>query len=417
MDKLSVICPTMWMSSCFLKLIDLVCSEELVDEFIIINNNVENTPKIKFNDKVKFINNEKNIGVNPSWNVGVNLSKNKKIAILNDDILFDNKIFKYIIQKIDESTGMIGIDINSNSKILELCEVINRPFGFACMFFINKDCYKTIPDDLKIYFGDDWLFEINKLENKKNYSINGLEFSTEMSTTSRYFTRNVIREKLIYDSMIDKIKNKKMFSIIVPHYDQTISDKVLERGINSLKNQTFTDFEVLIYHDGPISRQPPSVIGDYKFIQTEVRHNDWGHSSRDLGIKESNGKYILHFNPDNILYPTALEEIFSVINDEKYRKQNNDIIVFPIYLMGYTANGFYHTRYSGEEQLIKIPLTGHPAKLNFIDCMQLVMKKDKWIQYGGWYDKSFAGDGNMYERFVLENGGARYCNNILGEHW
>jgi hypothetical protein len=84
--------------------------------------------------------------------------------------------------------------------------------------------------------------------------------------------------------------------------------------------------------------------------------------------------------------------------------------------MGYTALGDRHIRLQEYEEEIKIPLVGNPAILNYIDCMQLVMKKYIWQNYGGWYNKSFAGDGIMYERFVKENQGARYCSNILGEH-
>jgi hypothetical protein len=60
--------------------------------------------------------------------------------------------------------------------------------------------------------------------------------------------------------------------------------------------------------------------------------------------------------------------------------------------------------------------TGYPTIRNNVDAMQLVMKKDKWLAYGGWKDLREQGDGNMYPEFVSMYG-ARYCNKILGEHW
>ena len=95
------------------------------------------------------------------------------------------------------------------------------------------------------------------------------------------------------------------FSIIMPHYDGAITDELFIEGMDSIESQTFKDFEVLIYHDGPLSRPLPDLSKytfDYKFRETKTRYNDWGHSLRDLGIKEATGEYIVHFNPDNILY-------------------------------------------------------------------------------------------------------------------
>ena len=43
-----------------------------------------------------------------------------------------------------------------------------------------------------------------------------------------------------------------LFSIIVVHYQGTVSREIFARGISSLQNQTFRDFEILCYHDGPL---------------------------------------------------------------------------------------------------------------------------------------------------------------------
>ncbi len=43
-----------------------------------------------------------------------------------------------------------------------------------------------------------------------------------------------------------------LFSIIVIHYQGTIPHDVFCRGIRSLQAQTFKDFEILAYHDGPL---------------------------------------------------------------------------------------------------------------------------------------------------------------------
>ncbi len=214
--------------------------------------------------------------------------------------------------------------------------------------------------------------------------------------------------------MIDK---PPKFSIIIPHYDGVISDETLIRGIDCLKNQTFKDFEVLLYHDGPISRPIPELVLDWctSFRSTNVRYNNWGHSLRDLGIKEAKGEYIVHFNPDNILYPNALDEIDKKLKEEIIHQRTSEIVIFPIIMRGMQSNGKVVWRERGERGKKSLVFTGLPTVKYNIDCMQLVMRRGIWLLNGGWKDKSEESDGNMYPFFVSFYG-ARYCCDILGEH-
>jgi glycosyltransferase involved in cell wall biosynthesis len=224
------------------------------------------------------------------------------------------------------------------------------------------------------------------------------------------------------------------FSIIIPHYDGSITDESFERGIQCLLNQEFKDFEVLIYHDGPVSRPIPAIwekLQNKKLKITESRYNNWGHSLRDMGIKESTGEYIVHFNPDNVLYSNALKEINDLIEDQTYvmlRSKTNDnrelilgsnnIIIFPIIMIGvyrWGVRGLTGTRIKGDTKHGVI-MNGEPAEYANIDCMQLVMKRKLWLDYGGWYDKQEVSDGLMYKRFVQDHP-ARCCSKVLGEHW
>tara|TARA_R110002124_G_scaffold112053_2_gene266033 strand:- start:620 stop:1249 length:630 start_codon:yes stop_codon:yes gene_type:complete len=207
------------------------------------------------------------------------------------------------------------------------------------------------------------------------------------------------------------------FSIIIPHYDQSISDEIFVRGMNCLLEQTFKDFEVLIYHDGPTSRDIPMPDDDrFKLRVTKERENNWGHGNRDRGIRKAKGQYIVHFNPDNILYPEALEEISKEADKDYEVALSNDIIIIPVLMRGMQTNGRMLWRNKDNPQDNYMIFTGYPAIMNNIDAMQLVMKKSKWISYGGWGDLREQADGMMYPRFVAELG-ARHCSKILGEHW
>ena len=210
-----------------------------------------------------------------------------------------------------------------------------------------------------------------------------------------------------------------LFSIIVVHYQGTISREVYLRGIHSVLSQTFTDFEVLVYHDGPL--QDPEAPTPVPIRCTETRHNDWGHSLRDRGIREAIGDYILHFNADNLLYPHALELIAAeirrpgrIFNERDEAVDTDNIVVFPIILNDHQRYMHTMARLPGSD--FKVIITGNPPLYSYIDCMQLVMKRSLWLAEGGWYDKREQSDGVMYERFATKHG-YRAVAAILGEHY
>jgi len=66
---ISVVIPTIWKSSVFNDLLLGLCKHSLIEEIIIISND---NPTFKIEDeKIKIIQQEQNIGVNPAWNLGV----------------------------------------------------------------------------------------------------------------------------------------------------------------------------------------------------------------------------------------------------------------------------------------------------------------------------------------------------------
>jgi hypothetical protein len=213
-----------------------------------------------------------------------------------------------------------------------------------------------------------------------------------------------------------------LFSIIVVHYQGSVPHELFLRGQKSIEDQTFRDFEVLRYHDGPLL--DPSIQNQWPIECTPGRHNDWGHSLRDLGIHEASGDYIIFFNADNILYPNALEEIAREINrphriqDEKGKVYDtNDIIIFPIKMWGLIKfrKLIHQVKGKGKNDFFLI-LTGNPPIVRNIDCMQFVMRRELWLAEGGWLDKREISDGYMYEEFA-DKYGYRHVGPVLGEHF
>jgi glycosyltransferase involved in cell wall biosynthesis len=170
-----------------------------------------------------------------------------------------------------------------------------------------------------------------------------------------------------------------VFSIVMPHYDQVIPHDRFIRAVSCIKAQSYPLWELLIYHDGPVSnhelKQFVERLGDkrIKFTATETRFNDWGHSLRQLGIEAARGDYIFNTNSDNVVYQNALAILaaYSFWGKDKIQSNdpsnsdnlhifNSDILIFGIKMMG-VFNAFGEgriRRVKGLEERFQLLLPG-----------------------------------------------------------
>jgi len=198
------------------------------------------------------------------------------------------------------------------------------------------------------------------------------------------------------------------FSIVATDYESYVPrDRMLE-GLKSLSNQSFQDFELLIVHDGPKTTSENEYkdgIEKFKYFETDKHYGiygteefyagyGWGHHSRDLGIKNACGKYIINFNIDNILYPHALETI-----DKKLNETGADILVFAC----------THEKFD-----IKY-FSGIPPVMGKVDMLQCVISKRAWDSIGGWYRYDHSADGFIMQELV-EKYGYVHIPEVLGDN-
>jgi glycosyltransferase involved in cell wall biosynthesis len=211
-----------------------------------------------------------------------------------------------------------------------------------------------------------------------------------------------------------------LFSIIMVHYQGSVSRQAFARSVESIQAQTFKDFELICYHDGPLL--DPAAPQPVKIRCTARRHNDWGHSLRDIGIREARGQYIVHLNADNVLYPHALQAIAAeirrpaiVLTANGRQLDLDNIVIFPIVMHDH-VRFMYNVMRLPPASGRSLILTGNPPIPGNIDCMQLVMKRSLWLAEGSWYDKSKESDSLMYQ-LLAPKYGYRTVGQVLGEHF
>jgi hypothetical protein len=115
--------------------------------------------------------------------------------------------------------------------------------------------------------------------------------------------------KKVFDE-IEKILLKNIkFTIITPTYKRPYS---LKRCIDSVINQTYENFEMLICSDGhDVSvKNTIETYNDDRLKYSYVEQiNDTGTTQRNLSIRNAVGDYIMYIDDDNIIYENCLDTI------------------------------------------------------------------------------------------------------------
>lgn len=167
---ISVIIPTMWRSPFVMELLDQLESIDSVGEVILIDNEITEAPDLSRFRKVFHIKNKQNNYVSPSWNQGYLNADFENLCFLNDDIIIPANVFDLVDSFLGPNVGMVGLlsDVYENilgsiddlgrAETLRLTLTTSRNFGYGCCIFMHKDNYRMIPDELKIQYGDDFLF-------------------------------------------------------------------------------------------------------------------------------------------------------------------------------------------------------------------------------------------------------------------
>lgn len=101
------------------------------------------------------------------------------------------------------------------------------------------------------------------------------------------------------------------FSVIIPAYNRY---QLLKRAIDSVLNQTFEDFELIVVDDGSTD-ETPGVAIEYEGRITYIRQDNGGVSNaRNRGIHLARSPYIAFLDSDDVWFPEKLNEQCSYID-------------------------------------------------------------------------------------------------------
>lgn len=161
-------------------------SSENVSRIIIIDNSGESKfseeldfhPNIDGREKLIVRTMEKNIFVNPAWNLGVSLCSSPNVLIMNDDIFCHKKVYHQVNLVMDQfNVGICSVTTKGCYNTVDYLKYIDdfedsiKTIGTfehpdkkksGWFFCVKKTIWKDIPSELKIFYGDDLIFQRTK---------------------------------------------------------------------------------------------------------------------------------------------------------------------------------------------------------------------------------------------------------------
>lgn len=115
-----------------------------------------------------------------------------------------------------------------------------------------------------------------------------------------------------------------LVSVIIPTYK---SDSTLSRAIDSVLNQTYKNFEIIVVDDNDpeteyrknTEKLMQKYIGDERIKYIKHEKNKNGSAARNTGFKNSSGEYICFLDDDDYFLPDKIEkQVEHMENNKQY---------------------------------------------------------------------------------------------------
>ena len=166
-------------------------------------------------------------------------------------------------------------------------------------------------------------------------------------------------------------------SVIIPVYN---GEKYIREAIDSVLNQSYKDFEVIVIDDGSKDNTLRIIKRYNRKIRWKSQENKGQASAINEGIKMAKGEYIAYLDADDV----CLSERLKI--EAKYLDEHPNV--------GLVYSGFYQINSTGEIQRV---IRAHPhnsfllLQKNYIG-RSTVMHRKECLDKVGLFDETISGD-------------------------
>lgn len=191
-------------------------------------------------------------------------------------------------------------------------------------------------------------------------------------------------------------------SVVVPIYN---AGKKLEKCIKSILNQTFTNFELILVNDGSTDNSI-NICKKYELKDNRVRvidkKNEGSIATRNRGVMEASGDYIMFVDADDYIATTAIEKLYIDAKDKDldiivcntYKVLGDRAIIKQINNSHYFKNDKIYEGNDIKDKLAEAYLHGHPFPASIHSKLY---KRELLLSSGKYLDRiKFLGDDMYY---------------------
>lgn len=107
------------------------------------------------------------------------------------------------------------------------------------------------------------------------------------------------------------------FSVIIPVYN---SEKTLGKLLNSILEQDFNNYEIIIINDGSVDKTEDIILSyksKFSYYKYIFKENSGVSSTRNIGLQNAVGKYILFADADDYLENNYFSKLYNYIENNK----------------------------------------------------------------------------------------------------
>jgi glycosyltransferase involved in cell wall biosynthesis len=104
-----------------------------------------------------------------------------------------------------------------------------------------------------------------------------------------------------------------MVSVVIPVYN---AEATIGAAIESVRGQTYSDFEIIVIDDGSTDSTPSRVKGFGDRIRYVCQENEGVGAARNRGVAEARGEYVAFLDADDLWLRRKLEKQVEVLQSE-----------------------------------------------------------------------------------------------------
>ena len=183
------------------------------------------------------------------------------------------------------------------------------------------------------------------------------------------------------------MRQEPKYSFIIPAYN---AESTIEACVNSIGNQTYQDYEIIIIDDGSTdntSMKLETLALNNPLLHYKTIENSGPGGARNAGVPLASGEYIVFIDVDDYLTPDFLATYNNILENEQY-----DLII-----SSYKTKVFDNDRVVSEKYT-SYPTTTYPSQQAFMDDLYSLMNSQ--MMYVVW--------NKLYKRDIIVKHGIEF---------